>query len=294
MRAMTVRGPVEADDLGVVSPHEHLLIDLTYRWARSCRSGLRAIAEAPLTIDRLGVAQRNLGPDPRQPGAGRRGASGERPPRVQGGRRRDRRGLLAGRDRAGRCCAQANLRGRPTSTSSRRAAPTSALRTRPMSASRRSHELAARFVRRADGRRRRDRRPSRLDRRAWRRPADVRHLPRPAERRRRRDVAGRGEGARSGRPRSGRDRCADLGPHLELAAQPARADVARRDRARRRRPDQGGDLPPRRQPRTSTRRSGSSSGAPTPSSIRSASSCTTTARAPVTPTTRSGSSWPSG
>jgi hypothetical protein len=26
MRAMTVRGPVEAQDLGVVSPHEHLLI----------------------------------------------------------------------------------------------------------------------------------------------------------------------------------------------------------------------------------------------------------------------------
>ncbi len=30
-RAMTVRGPVEAEALGVVSPHEHLLIDLTYR-----------------------------------------------------------------------------------------------------------------------------------------------------------------------------------------------------------------------------------------------------------------------
>ena len=61
MRAMTVRGPVEADDLGVVSPHEHLLIDLTYRWAAPSDSDLRAIAEGPLTIDRLGVARRNMG-----------------------------------------------------------------------------------------------------------------------------------------------------------------------------------------------------------------------------------------
>lgn len=61
MRAMAVRGPVEADDLGVVSPHEHLLIDLTYRWAAPLDPELRAIAEAPLTIDRLGLAHRNLG-----------------------------------------------------------------------------------------------------------------------------------------------------------------------------------------------------------------------------------------
>ena len=61
MRAMTVRGPVEADDLGVVSPHEHLLIDLTYRWGAPPDPDLRAIAGAPLTIDRLGVARRNMG-----------------------------------------------------------------------------------------------------------------------------------------------------------------------------------------------------------------------------------------
>lgn len=61
MRAMTVRGPVEAEDLGVVSPHEHLLIDLTYRWAAPSDPDLRAVAETPLTIDRLGIAHRNLG-----------------------------------------------------------------------------------------------------------------------------------------------------------------------------------------------------------------------------------------
>ena len=61
MRAMTVRGPVEADDLGVVSPHEHLLIDLTYRWGAPADPAVRAIAESPLTMDRLGLARRNLG-----------------------------------------------------------------------------------------------------------------------------------------------------------------------------------------------------------------------------------------
>lgn len=61
MRAMTVRGPIEADDLGVVSPHEHLLIDLTFRWAAPADPELRAVAEAPLTMDRLGVARRNMG-----------------------------------------------------------------------------------------------------------------------------------------------------------------------------------------------------------------------------------------
>ena len=61
MRAMTVRGPVEAEELGVVSPHEHLLIDLTYRWAAPLDPELRAIAQAPLTIDRLGMARRNTG-----------------------------------------------------------------------------------------------------------------------------------------------------------------------------------------------------------------------------------------
>jgi phosphotriesterase-related protein len=62
MRAMTVLGPVDAAHLGVVSPHEHLLIDLTYRWAAPPDdSGLRQIAESPLTMDRLGVARRNMG-----------------------------------------------------------------------------------------------------------------------------------------------------------------------------------------------------------------------------------------
>ena len=62
MRAMTVLGPVEAADLGVVSPHEHLLIDLTYRWAAPPGDpALRRIAESPLTMDVLGVARRNMG-----------------------------------------------------------------------------------------------------------------------------------------------------------------------------------------------------------------------------------------
>ena len=61
MRAMTVRGTVDAEQLGVVSPHEHLLIDLTYRWGPPEDTALRAVAEAPLTMDRLGYAHRNMG-----------------------------------------------------------------------------------------------------------------------------------------------------------------------------------------------------------------------------------------
>ena len=61
MQAMTVRGPIQAEELGVISPHEHLLIDLTYRWAAPPDASLRAIAEAPLTIARLGLARRTMG-----------------------------------------------------------------------------------------------------------------------------------------------------------------------------------------------------------------------------------------
>jgi len=61
MRAMTVRGPVAAEELGVVLPHEHLLIDLTYRWERPHDPAERAVAEAPLTMDRLGIARRRMG-----------------------------------------------------------------------------------------------------------------------------------------------------------------------------------------------------------------------------------------
>ena len=61
MRAMTVLGPVAAEELGVVLPHEHLLIDLTYRWGPPDDPAERAVAEAPLTMDRLGIARRNIG-----------------------------------------------------------------------------------------------------------------------------------------------------------------------------------------------------------------------------------------
>ena len=62
MRAMTVLGPVDVAALGVVSPHEHLLIDLTYRWAAPPGDpALQKIAESPLTMDVLGVARRNMG-----------------------------------------------------------------------------------------------------------------------------------------------------------------------------------------------------------------------------------------
>ena len=61
MRAMTVRGPVEEEQLGLVLPHEHLLIDLTSRWEAPADAAERAEAEAPLSMQRLGRARRNIG-----------------------------------------------------------------------------------------------------------------------------------------------------------------------------------------------------------------------------------------
>lgn len=61
MRAMTVEGPVDAADLGVVLTHEHLLIDLRYRFVAPDDPAALPGALAPLTMDRLGLARRNIG-----------------------------------------------------------------------------------------------------------------------------------------------------------------------------------------------------------------------------------------
>ena len=58
---MTVLGPVPAGELGVVLPHEHLLIDTTScYWQPPADATQRALGESPVEITKLGLLRRNL------------------------------------------------------------------------------------------------------------------------------------------------------------------------------------------------------------------------------------------
>ena len=60
MSAMTVLGPIDGDRLGVTLMHEHLLIDVTYKWQPPVEVTLRALAEQPITLANLGQLRRNI------------------------------------------------------------------------------------------------------------------------------------------------------------------------------------------------------------------------------------------
>ena len=57
---MTVTGPVTADDLGVVLPHEHLVCDVRAYYAPPEDPVMRAVGDGPVTMERLGLLRRNL------------------------------------------------------------------------------------------------------------------------------------------------------------------------------------------------------------------------------------------
>jgi phosphotriesterase-related protein len=56
---MTVTGPVKAEELGVVLPHEHLLVDLGCYWSEPTDPILRAFADEPVTIENLYLIRRH-------------------------------------------------------------------------------------------------------------------------------------------------------------------------------------------------------------------------------------------
>src|SRR5918911_3058601 len=60
MPATTVLGPIDGDRLGVTLMHEHLLIDVTYKWQPPAEVTLRALAEQPITLANLGHVRRNI------------------------------------------------------------------------------------------------------------------------------------------------------------------------------------------------------------------------------------------
>jgi phosphotriesterase-related protein len=61
MAVMTVLGPIPGDQLGVTLTHEHLLIDVSYKWQQPAEASLRALAEERIALHHLGYLRRNIG-----------------------------------------------------------------------------------------------------------------------------------------------------------------------------------------------------------------------------------------
>jgi phosphotriesterase-related protein len=59
MSVMTVQGPIDADRLGVVSPHEHLLIDIRNQFTPFAAASRRALSEKPVSLGNLDALSRN-------------------------------------------------------------------------------------------------------------------------------------------------------------------------------------------------------------------------------------------
>jgi phosphotriesterase-related protein len=59
MDAMTTRGPVAAEELGIVLPHEHLLFDLTAYLTAPLDKRERELVDAPLTLENAGHLRRS-------------------------------------------------------------------------------------------------------------------------------------------------------------------------------------------------------------------------------------------
>lgn len=59
MSVMTVNGTIDAKELGITTPHEHIYIDMEVFFAKPEEIGYKNIAYLPVTIDKLGVLKRN-------------------------------------------------------------------------------------------------------------------------------------------------------------------------------------------------------------------------------------------
>ncbi len=59
-RTNTVLGPIEASTLGIVLPHEHLLINVDNWLMASDRPAIKAIAEVPVSLENLFLVRRNV------------------------------------------------------------------------------------------------------------------------------------------------------------------------------------------------------------------------------------------
>mgnify|MGYP000225402409 CR=1 FL=1 len=59
MACMTVLGEVDIKKLGIVTPHEHIFIDMSVFFSEPEEISSKLIAHAPVTIDKLGILKRN-------------------------------------------------------------------------------------------------------------------------------------------------------------------------------------------------------------------------------------------
>ncbi len=59
MSVMTVRGKIPASELGVVTPHEHIFIDMSVFFAEPEEASAKVMAHGPVTIEKLGLLDRN-------------------------------------------------------------------------------------------------------------------------------------------------------------------------------------------------------------------------------------------
>ena len=59
MSVMTVLGKMDASKLGVVTPHEHIYIDMKVFFSEPEEAFAKTMAHGPVTIDKLGVLKRN-------------------------------------------------------------------------------------------------------------------------------------------------------------------------------------------------------------------------------------------
>jgi phosphotriesterase-related protein len=59
MPVMTVTGPIPDDALGVVSPHEHVLVDIRNQFTEFTAASRRAISQQPVQMSNLDVLSRN-------------------------------------------------------------------------------------------------------------------------------------------------------------------------------------------------------------------------------------------
>ena len=59
MSIQTVRGKIETKDLGVVTPHEHIFIDMKVFFSEAEEIGIKNYAYEKVTMDKLGILKRN-------------------------------------------------------------------------------------------------------------------------------------------------------------------------------------------------------------------------------------------
>ncbi len=60
MSVMTVLGPIEADQLGIVLPHEHCFLDLRHQFVKPQEMSKKVLAEQKVSMQNLSALRVNI------------------------------------------------------------------------------------------------------------------------------------------------------------------------------------------------------------------------------------------